>query len=942
MGNYPRGSEWRKWDLHIHTPASFAWNGGKTLVDMSTDEKELSIKQFIQAVNDSDSVAFAITDYWTFDWFTETREYLNNHDGELKKTIFPGMELRIECPVNYRLNIQVILSDKITNQQLIDFKSKLQIRVGNQNKNLSSDAVVELAKTLSADKAKVHGFNNPDTLSRDELQKLGCMTAEITKDSLREAFSQIPRDAGYIVLPYDTSDGLLKLDWSKHPQDDNYFMQSAHIFETRDKRNIDLFNGIKTEENKIFFDNFYKTIGSSPKPCISGSDAHTYSDYGKFPSGRSTWVKAEPTFEGLKQMLYEPTERVKIQTNNPHEDRTKIHFESISITGSTHYILPNLKIPLNRELVTLIGGRGSGKSALLDTFAFFNEEHSKTDRNKKKKIVEFFRSNEEKLVPSPSFTLTSILVDKDNKVSEFKKTLSEHASLELPFLYLGQESLSSISTNDIDLTRTVCDLVGIDINEAEQQELISSARAILSEIDNTKKQIDDVTTHYIPLGYSYEIEIDTWVKKYLQKLIDQQKRLSSKETRETLDSINKKTEQGIKLKELKETSEDLSDQLKNNPINAEIQRFNVGLAKIYPDHTQLIPIDSRKLTNDLKVIIEKATGDMESLRKEIIEYKQTLLKQGIKEDVNSLLQASENLQRHITNTQKDLVIYDQCIKKLKLLHTDRGDNLQQILKSRNTTKDIITNAFVSFKDSREDSSDEEKELFAKMIEGISIEGVVDFDSKIFTSYVLNNFVDQRTIQNETALKNAIVGTNDDGSPKDINFPELINWIQGDLSNQKYFCKDGFKGITQYIFTQWPEFLKVRASAKLNDKPTDQLSIGQRGTLLLKVLLATSSAKQVFIIDQPEDNLDNDFIMNQLVPLIRKAKKSRQIIISTHNANLVVNTDAEQVIVARLDQEKEYLSGGLENPEIISSVCQILEGGREAFQKREQKYNFPSD
>lgn len=431
------GSIWNKWDLHVHTPASFHWKGGKGLGAMTDEEKLQSIKEFIEIVNKSDCVAFSIMDYWTFDWFIELHKYLKSHKDELKKTVFPGMELRVECPVDYRLNIHVLLSDQLTTQQLIDFKSKLQIRVGAANKTLSNSSLTNLAKSLGVDKAKAHGFKDPATLGDDDLLKLGSMTAEVTKDSLRDAFTQIPKDAGYVVLPYDTSDGLLKLDWTKHPQSDNYFMQSSQIFETRDQRNIDLFCGLKTEENKGFFDNFFKTLNSQPKPCVSGSDAHSYAEYGKFPKDRCTWIKADPTFEGLKQIVYEPSERVKIQANNPYVDRTKIYFNSIELSGSTHYVIPNLMLPLNRELITLIGGRGSGKSAFLDTFAFLNEEHLKTDRNGKKKIVEYYRTNEGKVVPNPAFLLKTSLVDKDGKVVSFEKPLSDHTNSELPFFISG-------------------------------------------------------------------------------------------------------------------------------------------------------------------------------------------------------------------------------------------------------------------------------------------------------------------------------------------------------------------------------------------------------------------------------------------------------------------------------------------------------------------------
>ena len=80
----------------------------------------------------------------------------------------------------------------------------------------------------------------------------------------------------------------------------------------------------------------------------------------------------------------------------------------------------------------------------------------------------------------------------------------------------------------------------------------------------------------------------------------------------------------------------------------------------------------------------------------------------------------------------------------------------------------------------------------------------------------------------------------------------------------------------------------------------------------------------FVFDQPEDDLDNDFIMNSLVPIFKKIKKYRQVIIVTHNANLVVNADAEQVIVAKNEDEVlSYESGAIENPAIKEQICKIL-------------------
>ena len=125
---------------------------------------------------------------------------------------------------------------------------------------------------------------------------------------------------------------------------------------------------------------------------------------------------------------------------------------------------------------------------------------------------------------------------------------------------------------------------------------------------------------------------------------------------------------------------------------------------------------------------------------------------------------------------------------------------------------------------------------------------------------------------------------------------------------------------------------------------EQLSPGTRGIVLLLLYLAIDAEDdRPLIIDQPEENLDPQSIYQDLVHRFRDAKKRRQIVIVTHNANLVVNTDADQVIVAQCGPHRPgqlpvitYESGGLENPLIRQHVCNILEGGERAFKERAKR------
>ena len=346
---------------------------------MDTEEKKVSLEEIVRAIKNSDVAAFAVMDYWTFDGFEELRAHVNSGEINLTKTVFPGMELRVEAPVDYRLNFQVLLSNTLTRQQRADFKAAL--RISGIDRAVSDEALIEFAKRLPPDKAKKHGFTGNYSKDNAQLLRLGSQTAEVTRNSLIAAKKTIPEGMCFIILPYDTSDGLERLDWAKHPCADQYFMQSADMFETRSPRNVDLFLGRKTESNENFIENFLVTMGGSPKPPISGSDAHKPSGYGQFHGDRITWIKADPTFEGLKKTLIEPEGRVFIgecpEEFKMVDQRPTKFIKSVAIkkkSGST--ISENwfdCDIPINPGLVAIIGNKGSGKSALGETIGLLGQ-----------------------------------------------------------------------------------------------------------------------------------------------------------------------------------------------------------------------------------------------------------------------------------------------------------------------------------------------------------------------------------------------------------------------------------------------------------------------------------------------------------------------------------------------------------------------------------------
>lgn len=118
----------------------------------------------------------------------------------------------------------------------------------------------------------------------------------------------------------------------------------------------------------------------------------------------------------------------------------------------------------------------------------------------------------------------------------------------------------------------------------------------------------------------------------------------------------------------------------------------------------------------------------------------------------------------------------------------------------------------------------------------------------------------------------------------------------------------------------------------------KLSLGQQQSVLLALTLSSKS-KAPLIIDQPEDNLDSEFIYQSLVPVLRMAKERRQIIVVTHNANIAVLGDAEQIIVLKSTAERGMIvsRGSIDDPATREAACNILEGAREAFERRARIY-----
>jgi len=217
----------------------------------------------------------------------------------------------------------------------------------------------------------------------------------------------------------------------------------------------------------------------------------------------------------------------------------------------------------------------------------------------------------------------------------------------------------------------------------------------------------------------------------------------------------------------------------------------------------------------------------------------------------------------------------------------------------------------------------------------------------------------------------------------ISTKKCIDSIPKDVSEYKFTNNDDFKIFVQQLirkilrkeialksrYSEQEALTKLLQNWYMFDYQISQggdsisdMSPGKKSFVLLKLLIELDNSKCPILLDQPEDDLDNRSIYEDLVKFIRLKKKERQIIIVTHNPNLAVGADAECIVVANQDgtysknkkYQFEYVSGALENTfingedvEILykygiqEHVCDVLEGGKKAFEKRKQKYGLKS-
>lgn len=755
-------------------------------------------------------------------------------------------------------------------------------------------------------------------------------------------------------------------------------------------------------------------------PIISGSDAHQSQDVGSC----FTWIKADPSYEGLRQITIEPKERVSIDKPKKievvKENKTnfisRVDIQKKPDSTDEDIWFKNLpQIELNHDLVSVIGNKGTGKSAFTDiisligkttnydNFSFLSDDKFRNPQDNKSLHYEASLEWEDGSIDGPinlsenpdsheyekvKYLPQNFIEDLCNPITKEETEKFEKELKEVIFSWvpeserLNQSSLdgiiqykSEVTEEEIRDLRVKINDLNEDILDIENKLTEDYRRTVEEKLENKR---DELKSHKENKPEEVkepkkELEEDSELKEISDKFKKLKQKISELNSRkDKYESIVKKLNDRIAA------ADRLTDRI--GLISKYIQDIEIksheDLALLKLDFEKLVefeenpePLETKK--TKLQELINKINAHLYEEPKETDTALTTRIGELSEEKEkleNKLDKRNQEYQEYLADIEKwkkkkkkiigsedelnSIKYYERELEKIDD-YPEIKNNIEQ------EREDLIRKIHRKYIDLKALYSDLYKPVYKfieshkDLLEDFNLSFDVSIESKDFKKYFLNKIHQGRigTFQGEEDGFKNLSKIHD---PVDFNEEEeLVDFLKSmddALHNVKGTDKktevkdqiiDSESPISLYNYLYGLEYLEPTYKLKLDEKTLNQLSPGERGILLLIFYLLISRDNRPLIIDQPEENLDNETVYKVLVRCIREAKKRRQVIIVTHNPNLAVVCDAEQVIIADITKKKgnevNYTCGAIENPKINQEILNILEGTRPAFDNRDAKY-----
>ncbi len=924
MINLDVGSIWRKWDLHVHAPTSVFANqfGGNT---------EEAWEDYITAIEQlTDISVLGITDYWSLNGYKKIMEYKDKGRLDNIKLILPNVEMRLIpfTRAGRACNFHCIFNPDYVEKLDDRFFSKLSFKLHDIPYICKENSLIALGKA--------HSDKSP--LSDEAAYKEGCNQFKVTHTALFELFEedQDLRKNTFLVVPNSSTDGMSGFQEGNDEATRHGVYRAVDAVFTANPSSIKHFLGLKESDTKAKIIKKYGRL----KPCIHGSDAHSNENLCIPDEGRFTWIKSDCTFDGLKQIVFEPEDRVYIGETKPDTKGTYQVIESLKIEDKD---FPSDEIPINRNLTTIIGGKSTGKSLLLYHIAKAADSKEVDSRlnEMKKKEDPYGDFKELNLVLNWATGTTSSLKDAQSKhkvtyiPQSYLNYIAEHPKNTVDKIIQKVFFQNSVTKESYDLfkqnKRDKEQLVKSKIDDLflilkqlwtaqDEAKDIGNKEGIKSYIQKLQIEITDISTKY---GFTAE-QISQKENLENRRLEKEQKIYKLNADKEKIAQLIANIENLIDFSKLDESVRQLSDlsvQILITHTEESKGKLFEYLKTKYNECLNLIQPKIDSTLAELNVINE----GLDPLRKK------AKGQSGLEEKQKILLGEGAKLQK--------LIAYDEKIHNLEQAYYNTKTEILNIYKNIHTLYEDIINKLEAAKDTFTDTNVE-----------LSIS--VSYSEYLFKEGFYEPLIDKRKKHLEDVFPKY-----DPANPEE-HFNNIEKGINDIMDNKYNF--NGTVTREDALKKYLSSYFYINYVIKYQEDEFSKMSTGKSSLVLLKLLVELDDGKHPILLDQPEDDLDNRSIYDDLVQFIRDTKKKRQVIIVTHNPNIVIGTDSEQVIVANQKgqnktsgtqkQQFDFAAGAIENNDgdpnstdvlkrwgIREHICQILEGGEEAFKKRDQRY-----
>lgn len=934
-----KGSEWNRWDLHVHTPLSFESHFGMsdeeranidTIPELESyntpDRLDSDLwSKYVEELESIDNInCIGITDYFSIEGY-ELIRHLKGH-GRLDNfdVVVPNIEFRLDTFTNEDnpINLHVIFSEDVDTEDIRnEFLEQLKISINHgDDLSLRPKNLKELGREAKERYSEAVGLSDYDA---------GCTYARIKLDDILDELVSTRLFEGKYLIVLSAREWH-QISWhGRHADKKRQLLECAHALFSGDEDDHRWITGqgdLSPDEIKDLF--------GGKIPPLHGSDSHDFERLCKPDEEKYCWIKANPTFEGLKQVIYEPVERISIDSSPP-DSYTQIHtVDSLSIRDgevNDDLKIEDIDIPFNSNLISIIGSQGAGKTALLDLIAHsFKDRRSATADDDNSFIA---RIEED----SPELTTT---VEFQGNIEPFTKQITTPDTVEGPDIsHLPQGKIVEYCKKGNEIHKHVRDLVTESVR--------SDASKVVNELEQKKDEIEDIARELRRVnGNLHEIN----PPKLREKLDEETDNLASQETL----LKNKKNEisqfKDEHIEELKETeTEDLqsrqddliskSEKIDNviENINSALERYSTieelnDLIRGIQNNSEIIKADieideleysSQK--ESLKELKKTALDRQESIQEEIGEIRESLEELGEAEDrLSELLDEQRRISERVSNAENRINEFKDELSRAENIREERDELFIDYVRAHFEARSLYNKVADEFSEGETDVLAEVD--FKPII--ILDEGRVDD---------LEDILDMRSLK-RPQIKQKLKELEDivsQETPEELDkkVTEYLDSVEK-LREHLLPSKNSF----EFGNVIYDHCLELSEEIYYQNTYMDQLSRGQKGTVLLRVYLA--KGEDPLIIDSPEENLDNRYVFEELKDAIREAKKRRQIFIATHDANLVINTDSEQIAIANFEEGvMTFEAGALENESIRDRAKGILEGGDEAFRQREEKYEL---